>query len=283
MLTLTGLAPLFDLVGWVYWGVGALAVWLAWRKIAHRRWRVAVVAGLAIVFSILPALDWWDTRERKAYARAARAHYEKLCAEKSGIKIYRKVSGVRSLVVLKPLPQSTDADNFNQHWYGDPYSGPASEMRQRATYASLVTRFAPGADREAAEGFDFVEVPVGGEIVGSLPFARVAMSVSSRNLSITGVENTTSRFGVSWEDISSEFDRRYWVAGSRLTVIDTVDQSIVATRIGYFIEGGLGSRAGGRRPWLTSHGSMTTCPESSSFSDRLFLIRALDPRGAPKE
>ncbi len=279
MLELTGLAPLFDLVGWAYWGLAALAAWFAYRNVSNRRWRIAAVVGVVIVSSILPALDWLHTRDRKAYAAAARAHYEKLCAEKAGIKIYRKVSGVKSLVVLKPLPPSTDKDNFNQYWYGDPYSRPASEFRQRAIYSSIVSKRAPTSDHEVGEGFDFIEVPTGGEVRGATPYVRIWMKQEARDISIESIEQPISGFGVSWEDISTVSDRSYWVSGSRLKVVDLRDQSVVAERIGFFIEGGLGSRAGGRRPWLTSHGPTTTCPKASSYTDRRFLMRVLNPHG----
>jgi len=283
MLELTGIAPFFELVSWAYWVLAGFFVWFAYRANSDRRRRIAVVAFIAIAFSILPALSWWHTYERKAYAAAARAHYEKLCAERAGIKIYRKVSGVKSLVVLKPLPPSTDADNFNQYWYGDPYSGPASDIRQKATYSTIVSRLAPIDESKSGEGFDFIEVPAGGEIRAKRPFVRIWTDQGSRVLSTMEIDAPTSRYGISWEDMSTEFDRKYWVSASRLAVIDTLDQFVVAERVGYSIEGGLGSRAGGRRPWLTSHGPMTTCPESSSYTDRRFLIRALDPHGARSE
>jgi hypothetical protein len=242
-----------------------------------------VVSVIAVAFSILPALSWWHAHERKAYAAAARAYYEKLCAEKAGIKIYRKVSGVKSVVVVKPLPPATDADNFNQYWYGDPYSRVATGVRQRATYSAIVSRGAPTGDGVVGNGFDFVEVPSGGEVRSEKPYVRIWMSEGAKDISTEGIDAPISRFGIAWEDISSEFDRRYWVAGSRLSIVDRADSTVVAERIGFFIEGGLGSRAGGRRPWLTSHGPFTTCPKVNDSSDRIFLIQVLRPHGGAGE
>ena len=279
MLELTGIAPFFELVSWAYWVLGGFFVWFAWRAIADRRRRIVVVSAIAIAFSILPALSWWHTHERKAYAAAARAYYEQLCVEKAGIKIYRKVSGVKSVVVLKPLPPSTDEDNFNQYWYGDPYSGPASEFRQRATYSSLVSKDAPNGDKAVGDAFEAIEVKAGGEMKGAGPYFRIFHVRGARDVSVEPLLQPISRFGVEWEDISTSEDRRYWVAGSRLRVFDLVDRSVVAERIGFLIEGGLGSRAGGRRPWLTGHKPTTTCPIAHDFSDRQFLVRVLDPLG----
>ena len=90
------------------------------------------------------------------------------------------------------------------------------------------------------------------------------------------IDSPTSQISVSWEDISTLEDRKYWVAGSRLRVVDLTDNSVVAERIGYFIEAGFGSTAGQRRPWLTSRGPNTTCPQiqNGSVEDRLFILKS---------
>ena len=279
MLELTGIAPFFELVSWAYWVLGGFIGWFAWRAIAGLRRRIVVVSVIAVAFSILPVLSWWHTHERKAYAAAARAYYEKLCAEKAGIKIYRKVSGVKSVVVVKPLPPSTDADNFNQYWYGDPYSGPASEIRLRATYARMVAKNAPNGDNVHGDALEFAEVPAAIELKAGGPYVRVSHQRGASSVSFEPLLQPTSRFAVEWEDISTPEDRKYWVAGSRFRVLDLVEQAIVAERIGFVIEGGLGSRAGGRRPWLTGHKPTTTCPPADDYTDRKFLLRVLDPTG----
>jgi hypothetical protein len=53
---------------------------------------------------------------------------------------------------------------------------------------------------------------------------------------VEDIARPVSKFGVSWEDISTPGDRRFWVAGSRLRVIDLTDNSVLAERIGFFIE-----------------------------------------------
>jgi hypothetical protein len=86
-----------------------------------------------------------------------------------------------------------------------------------------------------------------------------------------------SQFGISWDDISTPEDRKYWVAGSRLQILNLADNSVIAERIGYFIEAGFGSTAGQRRPWQTSRGPNTTCPSivNRDFSDRWFVLKVI--------
>ena len=96
---------------------------------------------------------------------------------------------------------------------------------------------------------------------------------------VSKVQKPVSRFGVYWEDISMLQDRKYWVAGSKLTIRDMDTDEIVAERVGFFIESGFGSNAGARTPWQSSKGDMTTCPVFHSFSDQDFLFKALIPAG----
>ncbi len=98
-----------------------------------------------------------------------------------------------------------------------------------------------------------------------------------RETSKVVIEKAESQFGVSWEDISTPNDRKLWIAGSRFSIVDLKDNSLVAERVGYFIEAGFGSTAGQRRPWQSSKGPRTTCPESHDWADRWFVLRILNP------
>jgi hypothetical protein len=120
------------------------------------------------------------------------------------------------------------------------------------------------------KGLDFVEMK--NELGGN--YVRIARPISNDKMPVKNiVAIPASRFGVSWEDISTPDDRKFWVAGSRLRVVDLADNSVVAERIGYFIEAGFGSKGGGRRPWLTSRGPNTTCPplHGGDYSDTWFI------------
>jgi hypothetical protein len=83
------------------------------------------------------------------------------------------------------------------------------------------------------------------------------------------VDRLRSRYGITWEDISTLEDRKYWVAGGRLAVIDLETQEILGERRGYVIDPQFGSENQGRRPWLVVGFSRNLfCPSFENRFDR---------------
>ena len=274
MLELTGIGSVLRGLGVLYWllaiGAVALAIWKGKGRRGKAIWAAVAIA----VFGFLPVKGFIEQAQRDAYAREAWAYFKKLCDENSGEKIYKIYTGVKSVLVVKPLPPASDKDHFDQFWYGDPYSAPATSVRTELAISTLAWGDGPISRSERGPGFDFVEsvVPGADGVIVKYSYPKGARDHVKHN-----VDRAISRFGISWEDISTPEDRKYWVAGSRLRVIDLTDKSVVAERIGYFIEAGFGSTGGGRRPWLTSRGSDTMCPEAHDYSDRWFLLKVFKP------
>ena len=281
MLELTGVASILRGISILYWIVAAGALiavlWLV------RRWWRKLIGALVVIglFGFFPAKGLIEAKEREAYAREAWAYFKKLCAEKSGEKIYKTFTGVKSVLVVKPLPPATEKDLYDQFWYGDPYSNATPWDRRAETAASiLASPNAPVSFGREGPGFDFVESVAPALEMEGKKIVKYFYPTGTRGHVSQVIDRPVSQFGVSWEDISMPEDRKYWVAGSRLRVIDFTDNSIVAERIGYFIEAGFGSKAGQRRPLLTSRGPRTTCPEAHDYSDRWFLLKVLKPTEA---
>ena len=280
MQELTGLGSILRGIGLLYWliaiGAVALAIWKG------KGWeRKALWSGVAIVvFGFLPVKAAIEQAQREAYAREAWAYFKKKCDTEAGEKIYKIFTGVKSVLVVKPLPPATDRDHYDQYWYGDPYSASANSVRTEVATTILAWTDGPISRTERGRGFDYVESVVSGKEGQSKTYIRYSYPKGSRNHVSEFVERPTSRFGVSWEDISTPEDRKYWVAASRLTVLDLTDNSIVAERIGFLIEAGFGSTAGGRRPWLAARGfgqNGRSCPPVHDYSDRWFLLRVFKP------
>jgi len=278
VLELTGLGELFRALGVAYWLIAIGAVWASLSFPRSRTRKAVVACVVTVLFGIAPLVSWLQARERAAYAEAAWAHFRKLCAEKAGEKIYKTHHGVRSVLVVKPLPPATEKDLYDQFWYGDPYS--ASATSDRGTGAAVRMTLNSRMGERLQSGLEFVEI--GPDDSVGQKFRRIYQPASNRERSRTEVvDRPESRFGVSWNDVSTPEDRKFWVAASRLVVIDLIDNSLIAERVGFFIEAGFGSRTGQRRPWLTSRGPQTTCPSLSDgdYSDTWFITRVF-PQGA---
>jgi len=275
MLELTELGSVLRGMGILYWllaiGVVAFAVWKG-----KSRQRKALWAAIAVaVFGFLPVKQMIEHAQRNAYAREAWAYFKKLCDERSGEKIYKTHTGVKSVLVVKPLPPATEKDLYDQFWYGDPYSNATPWNERGEQVAIRMTGIFKSTTGEQT-GLEFVEMP--SDEKGNY-FYRIRRLDRYPFQARSGSENSISRFAVSWEDISTPQDRKFWVAASRLRVVDRTDNSVVAERNGYFIEAGFGSTVGGRRPWLTSRGPNTTCPPliNGDYDDRWFVLKSLIP------
>jgi hypothetical protein len=276
MLELTGVASVLRGISILYWLVAAAALTaVLWRI---KSWRGKTVGAIVVVavFGFMPIKGYVDAKKRQDYAREAWAYFKKLCDEKSGQKIYKTFTGVKSVLVIKPLPPATEKDLYDQYWYGDPYSMSAVSNRGESAASRLIyDRKLPPPSGGTQKGLAFVEIMY--HTKDGVQYKRISPLPEYPHQVVEKIQTPTSRFGISWEDISTAEDRRYWVAGSRLRVIDLSDNSLVAERIGYFIEAGFGSQAGARRPWLTSHGTNTTCPPAHSYTDQFFVLKVLNP------
>ena len=271
MLEFSSVGSVLRGLGWLYWLLAIGAIYLAWTKAKSRRGKITWTLVTIAIFSVLPAKAIIERAKRDAYAREAWAYFKKKCETEAGEKIYKTYTGVKSVLVVKPLPPAKDQDHYDQFWYGDPYSGSATSERaiNAATLLTMYSRRPSGRQK----GLDFVEIK---NELGE-GYTRITRPVANDKLAArTPIQKPVSRFGVAWEDISTSQDRQYWVAGSRLQIIDLEDNSIVAERIGYLIEAGFGSTGGGRRPWLVSRGPSTTCPslQGGDYSDNWFIANA---------
>lgn len=280
MLEFTGVASVLRGISVLYWLIAAAALIAVFWRI--KSWRGKTIGAIAVVavFGFMPVKGYLEAQKRHAYAREAWAYFKKLCDEKSGQKIYKTFTGVKSVLIVKPLPPATEKDLYDQYWYGDPYSN-ATPMSDRAgsVAETLISRLRlTTLSKGGQPGFEFVELK---RIENDVErFQRLAPLPNYPHSTKTEIDKPVSRFGVTWEDISAPEDRKHWVAGSRLRIIDLTNNSVVGERIGFFIEAGFGSGAGNRRPWLTSRGPSTTCPSlrNGTFEDRLFIRNVFPPQ-----
>ena len=247
----------------------------AWGKVIGA---LVVTGGFAypILATVIP--EQRAMKERIAFSNEAWNYFRKKCDDESGVKIQKTFSGVKSVLILKPLPQAGPGDLNDQYWYGDPYSS-TSWGEDRSISAALKFVVMTNENGEKTrDGFEFVEMKR--EDGTAVRYQRLFNRLSPPNFRLEDIQSPTSKFGITWEDISKPDDRKYWVAGSRLRIIDLTDNSVVVERVGFLIESGFGSHAGGRRPWSTaSFRENTSCPRTHDMADRQLVLKVLQPLG----
>lgn len=253
-------------VGWSYIIVVLIATALALKLPKTKQakvWATVIVVGLS---AILPLKGYQGYRKEQEEAQAYKARLEKaqaLFAERcktAGEKIYRTVEGVEGVFVLKPRTEERNlGDQFK---LDDPYgfSGSGERylklfIRGRTTVpaktgelidpANVVTyKFVEIADEEG-KGFYRYTTPMAKEESERLTRnGGGVVPVEKKSTSIRA-----SRYGITWDDISTQADRENWIAGSSQKIIDLQTMETLAERIGYMFDPGLGNRSGGRSPW----------------------------------
>ena len=233
----------------------------------------------ALLFSLLLAGCAGPSSGEKAQQEAAQARLSKAEAmfqercKTAGEFIYRTADNVEGVFLLKLRP---DKINFGDQYKMDgPYGRDLRNEGYIQTFArgfeTRQAQFAPGSPNRY--GYLYVDAidPKDGKryrytgrmkVVGQQdPMAhniKLAMEKNPNydlNIYDFGLDKAPApdpapRYGVTYDDISTREERDYWIAGSSLKIIDLKTNEVMAERIGYMMDRGQGSKAGGRSPWL---------------------------------
>lgn len=131
-------------------------------------------------------------------------------------------------------------------------------------------------------GYEFVEMPNPERETNSdaVPFIRIRLDMTYSKVSYTRniaepVHERMGRYGIDWADISSDEDRRKWIAGGRTRIIDLESDEKIAERTGYVVSRIRDGRVVGD-VWVTGIGS-AYCPtfENEDYKTHWFLARVL--------
>jgi hypothetical protein len=284
LLELTWIPAALRILGWVLAAAAVYAIYAAFAKPKTNLgkgiaiWLVlTVVGGLFLgpqLASVLARRDYDKKLEPAVAAFQARCKL-------SGEKITRTVEDVEGVVWLKWRDEKSNFDD--QFKLDDPYG---SDCGGEACILYLL-RVTVGVERNPEDAkahrgmYRFVETtdPSDGR---RYRYRAVVKSVSKRTteqieqykrntgaidpgpdvygvaLERQPIEQFSARYGITWDDISTREDREHWIAGGSLKVIDLKTQEVIAERIGYMMDRGLGSTAGGRSPW--GDAPKTACP-----------------------
>lgn len=272
-------------VGLAYVALCLIAILVALVK--PRTWQRKVLAGLVVaaLASILPINGYEDYRRTKGAEAEFRLKqlkavnlFKRRCAI-AGERRRQVVDNVQGIVWMKW--RSHDINFGNQFALDDPFGkdcwgeGCIRDLLRPTnvnSYVELVEKF--------KDGYQFVETidPEDGvryrytAVIKPLEGNREEYKDNSRRtgygserqdafvaLIRTPIAEFTSRYGVTWDDISTREDRENWIAGGALKVIDFQSEEVIAVRAGFMVDPGVGSTAGFRKPWLFAE--RHSCPE----------------------
>lgn len=265
-----------ELVGFVKFLLVALlviaAVWLlrsffraATNPRAKRIRQIVVLLGALPIAGLLVSNDIMEKRQaeaRREYARAAHAHFKQRC-ESAHITYHKQVPPQDGVFIMKPGTKVTVQQLKDQFWMGDPYDMPDTPENEAhgLLYRQKSLPKESWDARNGRGGFDFVEAPHPDQPGKYQRFTlKPTKEKDGKGFVIheSGsdiVDTRLSRYGYTWDDISTPEDRKYWVAGGRLRVVDLETGEVVAERVGYVIERYFGATSStfNQAPWSGAH------------------------------
>jgi hypothetical protein len=273
MADLAGFGDLVTGLNWLYWLVAIAAVYWAWRS--RGKWIAAAI--VAALFLAPTAARVYQTMQNQSRYAKAKALFDERC-KTAGEKIYKTVDAVEGVFVLRPRTEDLNySDQFKlDDLYG--YAGSGENylklfVRGRATVPAKTGEI---IDPSKVVSYRFVEIV---DETGK-GFYRYTTSMSkedserfTRNgggvvpLLKTATQDRTAKYGITWSDISTPADRQSWIAGSSLKIIELQTNDVIAERIGYMFDKGLGDTSGGRSPWSAARDN--ACP---SLNEKTFYF-----------
>jgi hypothetical protein len=245
------------------------------------------------------------TRESKvAYAAAkakldaANAQFAMRC-KTAGEKIHRTVDGVEGVVWMRWRPKGNSQGQFA---LDDPYGKDCSGEGciERLLRVTKGRELNPKGAKSHDNAYSFVETtdPTDGQryrYIGAMKpccgWTKAEIEKYKKDsgkdtdpdiyrltLERQPINQFTARYAITWEDVSTPEDRKYWVAGNLLKVIDLQTNEVIAERIGYLIDTGQGSTAGFRDPWGWAQTYAPRCPsiDKRTWDFSIFVLHPIN-------
>ncbi len=235
-----------------------------------------------------PSAELTQREVAKERLAKAEAMFQERC-KKSGEFIHRTAENVEGVFLLKLRP--SEINYGNQYRMDDPYGRDLGgegyiESFVRGSFDSTRSKeMRPGWPRRL--GYLFVDAidPKDGKRYRYTGSVKEVTHTSSMLMGGDGKSqfkakkfvldkvpdlDPASRYGVTYDDISTREERDYWIAGSSLKVIDLATNEVMAERIGYMMDRGQGSKSGGRSPWLLA--ADYACPSFHRFPNPVAVV-----------
>lgn len=242
-----------------------------------------------------------DAAYREKLAKA-QAIFAERC-KKAGVVIHRTVKDVESIELTKvrqPVPwggkeyfdpmwtEAAMAGEYRGHDYINQFLMTESiDWRQPDSRGTLNS---PDFDTRSRyplkRGYRFVEIK--GERDGARFRAQLATHPPGTNLwgkapKLTPLSATATRYALDFEDLVDPEDRKLWIAGTVLKVVDKQTGEVIAQLTRFVWDSGFGVSTTGRWPWqhAATHGSDRECPSPPGVKNdisRKFVDTVLIPK-----
>ncbi|MCK6394242.1 hypothetical protein [Zoogloea sp.] len=263
--------------------VGAL-IW-AWSKPRTRVGKYLAVATVLGLLAAFPGRWAWERQQALSSHRAslakARAIFQERC-KNAGEKIYRTVEGVEAIAILR---KRRYVDTWPQIME-DPFGAAGNPWESDYPLSFLLPRNKDGqlawggyAHEKAWNRPGYAYVDLRDQDDDSISRYTLAVDFGKQDDEQKSKENADAgdsrsyrfvvnkspspgpmpRYGVIFEDLTTPEERALWVAGGAFRVLDLERNEVLGERIGYFMDGGLGSAATARMPWIAA--KRLSCPD----------------------
>ena len=291
MLEAPVVSELLSAFRWLYFAAALLGAIAAWRLMPRRGLKIGGAILVASLFAYWPVSEIIELRRQAAEYmtryNAAKARFEDHCKH-AGEKIIRTVDDVDGIVLMKLRTRENVGDGHEQMAPGAAFFREhlGSEFLESFLWFERMESVTPGGrgffdkDKTPKPGYSFVDYASAGEVFryGLRP---IPDSYPPHNVRIRMVHEAPSsplpRYAVTYEDLVDPDDRRHWVAGSIIQIVDLQENKIIAEHKRYAFDPGLGSRAGGRAPW----GEALHCPNRKHIAGektRYIVDQILKPK-----
>jgi hypothetical protein len=296
MEELTGAASWLRLAFWLYvlLSLGLLFVLVYYPKHWYTKLLGAVVALAAIAYLpvkyiVIPGKEQAAKNDEFQARRAvAAAHFNERCKE-AGTRVYKTVENVEGITLLKlrpPRPAGWERDPYaagdllgddiggigqvsvpGEIGTGDPYifsfllyrNSEFGGMTDHGKTAWPSYRYVDAQDPVDQKWYRYTMQLVDRNEVNP----KWPLGLSDSLLRREPLKGPHARYAVTWDDISTKEGRAMWVAGGSLTIIDTATKEVIAKRVAFLFDSGLGSTVDFREPWSWARSRGYRCAPTS--------------------
>lgn len=227
---------------------------------------------------------------KERYAKA-KALFEERC-KSAGESIRRTIDDVEGVFLLRVRPKHQNRSGYDSMYPGAALIGKSSDEEYIASFLRYEIEGTGNTQRSmqlsdkptSIRGYSFVDAYDLSDgkryrytnIYGPNNFPP-ATYMPTPSLNKMLATDDPPRYAVTYEDLVDPEDRKYWVAGTVLKVLDTKTNEVIAEQTRYLFDTGLGGTDGHRNPWGWASSYVPGCSRDPRFygETRFFVDQVL--------